>query len=139
MVRIRILSGPYAGRERTSDKARLAGIDPQVLLTDLARQGYRWAVDFSDASEEEALEWGLADMVGRILAAAMDGRAVRFMGRRWNFTGIDFASSEAQTMVGEIEDAIVYSGRNIGVLIDDWVSDLVIGVRGYESGYSPGE
>jgi len=131
VIRIFLLSGPHAGQQKTSDEIP-AEVDPTGMLVDFARRNWRWQIDWSAATPEELLLWGLADLVGRIFAAALARRAVRFMGRRWDFAGIEAGSTEFAEMLGEIEDAVTASGRNVGILIDDWVGDLVIGVRGYE-------
>lgn len=107
-------------------------VDPVGLMVDLSRHQWRWEIDWSAATPDELFLWGRADLVGRVFAAALAGRSVRFMGERWDFAGIEAGSSESAKMLGEIEDAIVDSGRNVGVLTDDWVNDLVIGVHGYE-------
>ena len=137
MIQIKILSGPYAGQSKTSADIAADDVDPVALTVELACQKWWWEFDWSDATPEEYVLWGRADMVGRLIAAAITGRAVRFMGQRWSFAGLEFASDEAQLLLGAIEDSISGSGRNVVVLTDDWVGDLVIGVRGYEEGSGP--
>lgn len=132
MIRISLLSGPHAGQQRASADIP-ADVDPVDLMVDLARHQWRWQIDWSAATSEELLLWGPADLVGRIFAAALAHRTVRFMGQRWDFADVDADSQEFAEMIGEIEDTIVDSGRNVGVLSDDWASDLVIGIHGYES------
>lgn len=125
MLWVKILTGPYAGQMRTDAEVAILGISPMDLLADLARKGWRWEIQWPAAPY---LEWAQADLVGRVFLALLGDRAVRFMGVRWFLRD----SVELEGVVGQIEDALVGSGRNVVVLVDDGVNDLVIGVHGYE-------
>jgi hypothetical protein len=90
------------------------GIDLAELASD----------DRPDAAEIAV--WAQAEMTVRIVRAVMSGRAVRFMGSRWQTPADD--QQAGTRIVGEIEDAIVGSGRYVMLLPDDSKNDLVIGV-----------
>lgn len=83
----------------------------------------------------ELQAWVRADLVGRVFLAAIQGRAVRFQGRRWNLPHPH--SGEAFTVqIGDLEDALAGSGQWLGVLADGddgTGGDLVIGMAGPES------
>ena len=117
MIIIRILSGPHAGKERVVRDNMYEGaeINPLRLLQQLVRLGSRWHVDFSEATRDEILEWGMADMVNRIMRAFVEGRPVFFQDKRYQASSIE----EARRLSGEVEDAIVYSGHHVVVARDD--------------------
>jgi hypothetical protein len=74
----------------------------------------------------EVAVWARADMAARIVAALHSGRAVRFMGRRWSVPAGEPPHKQAEA-AGQIEDAIVESGRYVTLLADDGEGDVVIG------------
>jgi hypothetical protein len=123
MIKLTAVTGPYAGQVREPDEE----VDPFVLLCEFARHDWKWHVDHYDATEGEALRWGQADMVARILAALTHGRAVFFGGAEYRVT----APHELAGKVGEVEDAIAYSGLMVTVVRDD-EHGVVIGARGTE-------
>jgi len=134
-VSITMVTGPWEGRTVTGAAVARDGTTPAELLADMATHGYRWELHLPDApvaADEYLVGWVLADMVGRVLLAAYSGRAVRFLGQRWEFAkGEDM--NELGRRVGAIEDAIAFSGYNVGVIGDDPDGDLVIGVAGQET------
>jgi hypothetical protein len=118
VIKIKILSGPYADQERTGEETAQLGIDPQKLLAEMGYQNVRWEVDFSQASPQENLEWGRADLVGRIVRALSHERGVWFHGHE--FRGF---SDEMMVM---LEETISNSGLQVAVERDD-EDGLVIG------------
>lgn len=128
MVKLTLTSGPYAGRSRefkgevADDGSAVPAIE---LLGSLVEHGWSWKVEIDSASAEEALVWGRADMVVRILRAITCGRPVWVLSRRFEPVG------DLEQVVGEIEDAIVTSGRMVYVLSDD-EHGVVVGAHGYE-------
>lgn len=113
MIKIKILTGSYAGQERVVPDS----IDPQELLMQLAGQGWRWEIEWPAANDREAAIWARADMASKIISALFYGRFVHFMGFEWRVpAGAD--RNEAHRIVGEVEDAISNSGANVFVESD---------------------
>lgn len=111
MIKLTAVTGPHAGKVREVPEE----YDPQALLREFARHDWKWQVYFSEATENETLLWGRADMVARILAALTHGRSVFFEGAEYRVT----ASHDLAAKVGEVEDAIAYSGLMVTVVRDD--------------------
>jgi hypothetical protein len=123
-IAVKLLSGEHAGKTAVMP----GSVNPMELLGGLGRAGTKWVVDFTNATSDEALDWGGADMMGRVLAALSHGRRVRFQDDVWN----PVQDSEILTKaVGEIQDAIASSGMTVCVDIDD-DSGVTIGVQGSE-------
>lgn len=83
----------------------------------------------------ELLAWTRADLVGRVFLAAVQGRAVRFQGRRWELPH-PHAGRLFQDRVGELEDVLSGSGRSVRVVADGddgTGGDLVIGMADPET------
>ena len=127
MIRITLLTGPFAGSTRTSAQVP-SDIDPMAIVADIVRHGWGWSIDWSQATTEEAFLWGRADFVCRILRALAEGRPVRFLGRVY---GPAANADELATLVGKVEDAVAESGRNVFILADD-AFGLTVGVHGHE-------
>lgn len=127
MIKITVNDGPYAGSTRSSDQIP-PDLDPAALLTDLVRHGWDWSIDWSQATPEEQFLWGRADFVCRSLRALTEGRQVCFLGRAF---GPADDTDELTALIGELEDAVVKSGRNVFVLADD-ACGLTVGVHGFE-------
>jgi hypothetical protein len=123
-ISVTVLTGRHAGKTGVMPD----NVDPLALLGGFAKEDIRWELNWTDATHSERMEWGRADMVGRILAALYHGRYVRFElptdTREWrldNPPALTFpvSSNEAAQVVGEIEDTIAYSGRYVTVGKDD--------------------
>lgn len=130
-VRVKLLTGPYAGRVASGTVLTSGGRDPLGVVTEFLRHGWRWQVLWpQDAGQPgtEVSAWRRADLAGRILLALHAGRAVRFMGRRWQARPGDL--SALGLAAGEIEDAIAAAGRRVRILFPDDDGDLVIGLQG---------
>ena len=125
MIRITLLSGQFAGRTR---EFTLGDVEPHELFTAFIGHGDHWQVDYTAGTEEEVFLWFRAELVARILRALKEGRPVSFLDRRWQVA----AGDNLTAIAGEVEDAIVASGRLV-TLDSDNESGLVIGVRGWES------
>jgi hypothetical protein len=117
MIIIRILSGPYAGKvwEVRDNTYEGHEINPSRLLWQLVEVGSRWQIDFSNATENETVDWGRADMTLRYLRALLEGRSVFFQEVEYHADSPDQAPVVGQ----QIEDAIVVSGHYVTVEYDD--------------------
>ncbi len=124
MITITALTGPHAGKIR---EVPTDFLDPLSLLQEFAKNDWKWDIDWTNATEEEAFIWGRADMVGRILAALLHGRTVWFQGTEYCVTN----PAELEQVLSEVEDVIVESGFNVAVESDD-ANGVRIGIRGTE-------
>ncbi len=115
MIKMTLLTGKYAGQTRN-----VTNEDPAELFGSLLEHGWKWEVDYSQSTYEEELLWGAQDIGARAVRALMNDRTVTFMDKMYR--GLDSA--------GDLEDAIVASGRMVTVGKDD-ASGLVIEVKGY--------
>jgi hypothetical protein len=126
-VRVKLLTGPYAGRVASGTVLASGGRDALGVVSEFLRHGWRWQVLWpreTGPSGPEASAWRHADLAGRILLALRAGRAVRFMGRRWQARPGDLPA--LRVAAGEIEDAIAAAGRGARILLPDGDGDLVI-------------
>lgn len=145
-VRITALEGPHQGKLRVPPPE----IEPRDLFNSMVAHGWRWKVDYSDASAEEEHRWFFQDFVTRIFVALMCGRPVHFEDKVYSVPIEDWGgvvsgmtvtfpdkASEAEAhgalseMVGKVEDHIATSGRLVTIVSDD-ENGLVIGIKGYE-------
>jgi len=116
MIKISILSGPYIGRVREIPK----GMDPNEILPGISNQGWKYQIDYSQATIQEIESWGAAEMMDRILSALHNGLPVVFDGETY------LLECKNILVVGqEIEDAISSSGKLVYIKSDD-ESGLVI-------------
>jgi hypothetical protein len=94
----------------------------------------RVSVTAQSPPAEEIAQWVRADLIGRIFLAAVQGRAIRFGGRRWVLPDPRDPSGREDfyRQVEDLEDALSTSGRWLGVLTDGHEGDLVIGMAGPE-------
>ncbi len=102
MIRVKCLSGPYAGRSRFPAE----DVNPPDLLGSFLQHGWQWEVDYSQATGVEILRWFRADLGARAIRAMRKGLQVSFMGKVYS-----------DPM--ELEDAITYSGRGVSLGRDD--------------------
>ena len=77
MIRIRLLSGPYAGQEREIP----ADANPADFIAAILQHGWDWQVDYFQATEEEKFLWFRQDLVARCVRALSKGRQVRLWAR----------------------------------------------------------
>jgi hypothetical protein len=126
MIKVSILSGPYTGQTREIP----ASIPPEELLGELLNQGWDWSVDYSQATEEEIFLWFREDLSCRVVRALRAGRSVRFLGKEYRVK-VPTDQSELMDVVGQVEDAIVESGRRVSIEKDD-EAGLVVSDEGFE-------
>lgn len=105
MIRVKLIDGSYAGRVREIPEY----FEPLEFLNEISRHGWHWEVDYSQTTSKESFVWGRADMVVRAVRALAEGRRVYFLGKI--YLGLE--------AVGELEDAVVDSGRMIRLGFDD--------------------
>ena len=112
MITIKCLDGPYAGVER-----QIIGtpIDPMELLGQMVKKGWRWEIDYTQATKEEMFEWFKADVVSRIIRALLQNRFVQFMDQRWQLK----PGQNILDLAQKIEDYIADSGFNITIVSDN--------------------
>lgn len=120
MVIVKIISGPRAGQQN------LTPMQPEDLRF-LAQQGWRWQVDWHTVPDSSALQWGINDMVNKIVSALIRGAVVEFLDQEWVLT----CEEDFLELAQEIEDAVVYGGYNV-VVESDEEDRFVIGTRGQE-------
>jgi hypothetical protein len=115
MIRVKILTGPLAGRESDMPET----VNPNQLLQVFVRDRVRWKIDYTNATPDEVFAWGGADVTGRIMLALLEGRLVRFADpagpREWR------ASSENEVIpvANEIQNVVAISGYDISIGSDD--------------------
>jgi hypothetical protein len=129
MIIIKIVSGPHAGKSRRIQNGKYRGteISPVALLDQLFQIGSRWEIDYRRATADEALEWGRADLMMRIVRALMEKRSVTFLGTAYRVN----SSDEVPAIAQQVEDAISTSGFNVTVEHDD-ETGVLIGTLGTE-------
>lgn len=131
MIKIKCLSGPWAGKVRTF-QGRLCletgeEVNPSILFKSFCQCGWQWQVDYAGITEEEILLWFRAELASRTFRALRAGRPVFFRGQR-------FKSPEEggpKEVAGRLIETIVASGRMVTIDSDD-EKGVVIGARGYE-------
>jgi len=120
-----VQGGPYQ-EPRTREVTQVE--QPLDLTISLARERISWALDLSQADPIQTLEWVRADMAGRIIAALMHGRPVRFNQRTFMVTN----PTQLEEVMGQVEDTISESGFNVFVESDD-ESGVSIGIHSKEA------
>jgi hypothetical protein len=121
-ISITILTGEYAGRTAVMP----SDINPVELLGKFAKEDIKWEIGYDDATAEEMVDSRRADMVARILAALYHKRSVKFEDMEWK----PVSPEQITRAVGEIEDAIVYSGMNFYIERDNEEGVTLVGVHG---------
>jgi len=125
MIRVKLLEGPFSGKSKRVDEK----ISPEDFFQELFLSGWRWEVDYSQASTEEKYRWFRVDLASRCARTISMGLPVNFLGKTYQ---VDSKDSAGQALkLCQLEDAIVASGRMITIERDD-DNGVVIGVRGYE-------
>ncbi len=122
MIKITLLTGPFAGETREVPK----NIDPLQLIMSFVYHEDEWEIDYSEATEEEILEFMKADIAGRIIKALKDGRKVYFLDKVYEAE----TEEEIFEVAQEIEDDIVKSKKFITILKDD-ENGLIIGAANF--------
>lgn len=125
MIKITVLSGPYAGRTRVMP----SGINPSSIFMGFVRDSWDWRVDYTQATEMETFEWFRHELIARIVRALQSGRSVSFRGQEFRLR--DPTDAAELELVGQmVEDVVVNSGLMVTVDRDDQ-SGLIIGTRGH--------
>lgn len=102
MIRMKCLTGPYAGKVRELGPE----INPVDLLEAFLQHGWEWEIDYSQATGNEAVRWVRADLAMRAIRAMKKSLPVSFMGKVY-------------TDPAQLEDAIAYSGKGVSLGQDD--------------------
>ncbi len=105
MISVKCVGGQYDGKVQTPP----SDMNPASLLFDMVNHGWGWEIDFSEASREEAIAWGGADLMARAYRAVRNGRIVTFL-------GTEYATIEE---LQAFEDALVDSGYEVQVTRDN--------------------
>lgn len=120
MIKMTLLTGPYAGITRD-----VSEVDPKVLFHSVCvEHNWEWKIDYSQATEEESQLWGGQDLAIRSIRALQNGRSVYFLDKKYH--------GFSEEIVGELEDALVDSGRLFWLESDD-ENGVVIKAGHYES------
>jgi hypothetical protein len=105
MVKITILTGSRAGQTCMPPQ----NAEPVAVLGDMVEQDWQWEIDFSQASRDETIAWGGADLICRAVRAVKKGLPVTFM-------GVEYTTLNS---LQSFEDAMVESGYCVRVAFDD--------------------
>lgn len=124
MIKMTALTGPHAGKTNKVP----ADVNPSELLNQFASEDWKWKLDFTQASEQELLEWGQANLIARVLASILHGRSVWLQGVEYRVKNPE----EASLIVDEVEKAIEYSGVMFIKITSDDENGVVIGTVGTE-------
>jgi len=123
MIRIKILSGPHAGKER--EVTEVMNIPPQDLLEQLWQLGSHWEIDYSHASQAEMFDWGRADLVTRCMRALFAGLPVTFLGEVYQTSDLN----QVPALASKLDDAIGDSGYVVTFEQDDRHGLTVVAVE----------
>jgi len=100
-------------------------VDPGEFLLSFLKNGWRWEVDYSEATQEEILLWYRYDCAIRVIRALREGREVVFRReQKWSLG----ESQNLKDVAQEIEDAIVAWEGGVSISRDDEIG-LVISAR----------
>ena len=114
MIKVKVLSGQYAGQTRVVPP----NVSARDLLGDFIAKRITWSIDYENATSEESFEWGRQDMACRILRALRAGLPVVFREEVYQLRDIaDF--DQLAELVGRVEDAVADSGRVVALGYDD--------------------
>ncbi|MEO8637839.1 MAG: hypothetical protein ABI430_02985 [Candidatus Taylorbacteria bacterium] len=105
MISVKCVGGPYNGVVWAVPRE----MNPSTLFHDLIEKESGWEIDLSQASREEAIAWGGADLIARAVRAVRKGLTANFMGTEYS------TMEELQSF----EDAMVNSGYCVRVAQDD--------------------
>ena len=125
MIRMKMLTGPYAGEARVIPKE----FDPAEFMHSLFQHGWKWEIDYSQATDEEIYFWFRQDIAIRCVRAIMADLPVKFMDRVFQTKSED--PEVIKKIIGEIEDTIADSGRLITLQSDD-EKGVIIAESGFE-------
>lgn len=129
MIKIVVIDGPQEGTVFIGSEFKNSELIFQYFL----EIGAEWFTDFSFASNQEGIDWGLIDMRYRCLRAIKDGRSIIANNKSY------ICISKKENDMLEIVDAVVedlkkFYARGWTKIIDDRKRALII-----TSTYIPGE
>jgi hypothetical protein len=120
-VKVRVLSGPYAGGLYEPD-----GATPLELLESFMQHRWQWQLFYvPDAEPAEIQDWLQADLLVRVMQAMYDGRGIRFAGHRWQNHPRD--KDGGRSILWELTAEMERAGA-FRLLADDPDGDLVLGL-----------
>ena len=105
MISIKCIGGPHDNVVRTPQ----AEIKPVSTLFSMVDLGWGWEIDWANATREEVIAWGRADMAARAYRAVKNGRIVNFLGTE--YSSVDQLQS--------LEKALLESGYDVQIAQDD--------------------
>lgn len=115
MIKMAMLTGPYAGQTRD---VSAADVGPEKLLGDCLKKGWEWDIDYSAATQVEAIEWFRHDLSCRVIRALHKGLPVRFLEKTYVLKNPK-NRGELKKVAGQVEDAIVRSSFLVSLEYDD--------------------
>jgi hypothetical protein len=110
VVKIKLLNGPYKNRSREIP----TGFNREGLLHQFLDEGWRWKFDYSQATNDELLDFAKLDLTFRIMRAARECRMIivgTFMFRRKE-------DDNVWVFCQEVEDCIVESEHMVQIIED---------------------
>lgn len=125
LIWVECLEGPFKNETR---EIYLELMDPIDFFRQMVNHGWRWEVNYSQATEIEKFEFFRGELVARIVRALKNNLPVKFLGQSYQVKKKQDWIEVAQ----KIEDVIVSSGRIITIDSDD-EQGFVIGVCGFEN------
>lgn len=116
MIKINILSGPFVGQVRTPPKE----ITPDVILLGFSTQGWKYTIDYSNASLEEEAAWKPLEVHFRILTALKEGRGVIINGTTCLLEGRDIVevATEIEKTISPAKKIVIKSDDESGMVIE---------------------
>ena len=103
MVIVTIVSGPRTGQRN------LGPMEPEELFH-LAKEGWRWEVDYASLSSFDGPTWAANDLSMKVLSALRRGGKVRFLDQVWfaPATDMDTVIEVAKLIEGHVSTAGCY-------------------------------
>lgn len=126
MISITLRSGPFIGTTKVIGK----DISPESFFHELFLSGWRWEVDYSQASIEEQHRWFPVDLASRCARTICNGLPVKFLGKLYQADQKNKA--EQFKLICELEEAIVASGNRPVTIERDDDNGVIIGMREYK-------
>jgi hypothetical protein len=120
-VKVKLLSGPHSGTYMYEADDAEAALE---LLQHFIRHRWEWRLCHYDGEDPAVMQdWLQADLLARIMRALLDGRGIRFAGRRWQCRAND--KEEGRKILEQVTDQLAKSSH-FKVFSDKPDGDLVI-------------
>jgi len=87
-------------------------MEPEELFH-LAKEGWRWKVDYTSLSSFDGPTWAASDLSMKVLSALRRGGEVRFLDQVWHAPATDMDTVIEVTQV--IEDHVSTAGYNVTI------------------------